>query len=200
MANEDTLEGTSIADTANTRIPGGGDIWVLIGGDFIVFTLIFTTYTYYWQLDPAVFYKSSTLLVTDIGFANTLLLLTGSWLVATAMRYFRSGQLERAGLFMGLASLTGVVFLANKAVEWTHLFAAGNSVNSNDYFMFFFMLTGIHGLHVVIGTGVLIYFYSRLSNSTAVTPSHQALEGGALFWHLVDILWIVLFALLYLIS
>jgi len=184
----------------HNRVPGGADIWVLLGGDFCVFSLFFATYAWYWQQEPLVFSDSQQQVDTLIGFANTLLLLTGSWLVASAMRRIREGELHSAGLLMGLGSATGFLFLLNKSIEWTHLFNQGIAADTNIYFTLFFMLTGIHGLHVIIGTGVLVYFFLRLRNTDATPLTFHTLEGGALFWHLVDVLWIVLFALVYLVS
>lgn len=181
-------------------VPGGADIWVLLGGDFLVFSLFFATYAWYWQSDPGVFARSQGQVNTLIGFANTLLLLTGSWLVASGMRQVRKHEPSRAALLMGLAAMTGLLFLVNKSIEWMHLFSQGIAVDTNTFFIMFFMLTGIHGLHVIIGTGVLLYMCLRLRNPAAPAPSEQALECSALFWHLVDVLWIVLFALVYLVS
>lgn len=181
-------------------VPGGVDIWVLLGGDFLVFSLFFATYAWYWQSDPGVFSQSQEQVNTLTGFANTLLLLTGSWLVASGMRQVRSQQPRRAALLIGLAAVTGVLFLVNKSIEWMHLFSQGIAVDTNTYFIMFFMLTGIHGLHVIIGTGLLLYAYLRLRNPVTPALSEQVLECSALFWHLVDVLWIVLFALVYLVS
>ena len=181
-------------------IPGGADIWVLLGGDFLVFSLFFATYAWYWQSHPEVFARSQDQVNTLIGFANTLLLLTGSWLVASGMRHVRSQQPRRAAPLMGLAGVTGILFLVNKTIEWGHLFSQGIAVDTNTYFIMFFMLTGIHGLHVVIGTGLLLYAYLRLRNPAKPALSEHAVECSALFWHLVDVLWIVLFALVYLVS
>lgn len=166
----------------------------------MVFGLFFVTYAWYWQQDPTVFAQAQAQVNTLIGFANTLLLLTGSWFAASAMRQVRSGSADRAARLMGLAGVSGILFLVNKSIEWQHLFSLGISVDSNDYFILFFMLTGIHGLHVIIGSAVLLWFWLRLRSGSATAPSSQALEGGTLFWHLVDVLWIVLFALVYLVS
>ena len=116
------------------------------------------------------------------------------------MRQVRSHERSRAALLIGLAAVTGILFLVNKSVEWMHLFSQGIAVDTNTFFIMFFMLTGIHGLHVIIGTGVLLYMCLRLRNPAASAPSEHALECSALFWHLVDVLWIVLFALVYLVS
>ncbi len=200
MATEAEPSAGASSDKRAGVIPGGADIWVLLGGDFLVFSLFFATYAWYWQNDPEVFARSQDQVNTLIGFANTLLLLTGSWLVASGMRQVRSQQPRRAALLMGLAGVTGILFLTNKAIEWGHLFSQGLALDTNTYFIMFFMLTGIHGLHVIIGTGLLLYACLRLGNPAAPALSEHALECSALFWHLVDVLWIMLFALVYLVS
>ena len=181
-------------------VPGGADVWVLLGGDFLVFSLFFATYVWYWQNDPEVFARSQEQVDALIGFTNTMLLLTGSWLVASGIRQVRSQQLNRAAVLIGLAAFTGILFLVNKSIEWGRLFSQGVALDTNEYFIMFFMLTGIHGLHVIIGTGLLLYAYLRLRNPAKVAPSEHMLECSALFWHLVDLLWIVLFSLMYLVS
>ena len=197
----DTAPAAGVSPTKRAgEVPGGADVWVLLGGDFLVFSLFFATFAWYWQNDPEVFARSQEQVNTLIGFTNTMLLLTGSWLVASGMRQVRSRQSRRAAVLMGMAGFTGILFLLNKSIEWIHLFSHGVALDTNEYFIMFFMLTGIHGLHVIIGTGLLLYAYLRLRNPAAPAPSEHMLECSALFWHLVDVLWIVLFALVYLVS
>jgi nitric oxide reductase NorE protein len=85
-----------------------------------------------------------------------------------------------------------------KVIEYGAKFRAGITLTSNDFFMFYFMLTGIHLLHVLIGMGVLTFLMRHTAAGVLDERRIQHLESGASFWHLVDLLWIVLFALLYL--
>jgi nitric oxide reductase NorE protein len=183
------------------HLPGEPGVWVLIAGDMLVFSLFFVTYISYRNSSPDVFATSQTALSLRWGMINTALLLTSSWLVATAVQAARSGSPRLASRLIGSAMVCGIGFVLVKAIEYHAKFAAGLTITTNDFFMFYFMLTGIHLLHVLVGLCVLFYFRGRLR---ATRPEGQAdmvlLESGATFWHLVDILWIFLFALLYLVK
>ncbi|GAB4902638.1 hypothetical protein MAHJHV29_49270 [Mycobacterium avium subsp. hominissuis] len=99
-----------------------------------------------------------------------------------------------------LALGCGAGFIAVKYFEYSETIRAGFTLNSNDFFMYYYTCTGIHLIHVVIGMGVLatLTAYSRSGRFTTAKIGH--IESGASFWHLVDLLWIVLFALLYLVG
>lgn len=183
---------------AAPRIPAEPGIWVLVGGDLLVFSLFFLSFATY-RRDAVELYASAQAQVGHgIGIANTLLLLTGSWFVYRGVEYARRDGPHAGANLLLMGALTGVAFLLNKAVEWSTLFAQGASAYENDYFMFFFMFTGIHAFHVLLGTGVLLAFQARMREGAARSPSMWVIEAGGIFWHLVDLLWLVLFALLYL--
>jgi len=188
-----------VADTAGAgrRVPGEPGVWVLIAGDLLIFSIFFVTFAYYRRAAPELYAASQAALGRSFGIVNTLLLLTGSLFVFRGVHLARSVGAQPAGRWILFGALTGVSFLLNKVLEWGHLFSRGISVYTSEYFMFFFMFTGIHAFHVLLGTGVLFHFHLRM-NEPRRAPSLQLTEAGALFWHLIDVLWIVLFALLYL--
>jgi nitric oxide reductase NorE protein len=93
----------------------------------------------------------------------------------------------------------GIGFVVSKAFEWGGKIQAGITLNSNEFYIFYYMLTGIHLLHVLIGLIVLGYLIARSRRPDPGTSYVLVMEGGGAFWHLVDLLWIVLFALLYLV-
>jgi nitric oxide reductase NorE protein len=185
---------------AATYFPGEVGIWVFIGGDLVVFALFFATYLYYQGREPVLFAEAQRALSQGIGSLNTVLLLTSSWFVAGAVQRVRSGQHQLAARLIGFALLCGAGFLVDKGIEWSQLIGSERTLLTNNFYMFFFMLTGIHALHVVVGMGVLIYLLTRIRGRLAHDSSDRvAIESGAIFWHLVDLLWLVLFALLYLV-
>ena len=183
--------------TRETRIPGEEGIWVLILGDLFVFSLFFLTFVYYRGQQFAVFEQSALMLNRGLGLANTILLLTSSLFVAMGVHRVRKG-LPRAARCFSLAILCGLGFVVIKGIEYHAKFAHGTTVTTNDFFMLYFAFTGIHLLHVLVGLGVLS-FLATSARATAMTPGRQMLiECGALFWHLVDLLWVMLFSLFYL--
>jgi nitric oxide reductase NorE protein len=175
-------------------------VWVLIVGDMVMFSIFFITFMYYRSHDVALYIQSQTRLNQALGAVNTGLMLTSSWFVATAMWNARRTNLRAARLWLILAMLCGLTFCALKVFEYHEKIGAGITLQTNDFFMFYFMFTGIHCLHVVLGTGVLGFMTLYLRARAVGDAQIHTLETGASFWHLVDLLWIVLFALLYLIK
>lgn len=182
------------------RIPGETGIWVLILGDLMMFALFFATFTYYRSQDLAVFQAARTTLSPALGALNTVLLLTSSLFMARGVNAYRAGAAATARRQVLLAWLLGLGFVIDKIIEYRGLGAQGLGPGSNDYFLFYFMLTGIHLAHVLIGLGVLWWVRARVTLPDLTHANIAAVECGALFWHMVDLLWIVLFALLYLLA
>jgi nitric oxide reductase NorE protein len=178
------------------RIPGEAGLWVLIGGDLAAFSAFFLVFAYYRGLDPALFQSGHAQLDHGIGLANTLILLTSSLFVALGTVRVRDGR-EGAAFWLRLAVLCGGLFAALKIVEYGQKIAAGITPLTSDFFMYYFAFTGVHLLHVVIGSGALV-FAIGVSRRKASASRTMIVECAAIFWHLVDLLWIVLFALFYL--
>ncbi len=184
------------------RTPGEIGIWVFIFGDLLVFSLFFAVFLFYRRVDVELFNASQAQLNQVFGLINTVLLLSSSWLVATAVHSARSGVEKTPPVMFLMALGCGVVFIINKVFEYAEKIQAGITVNTNDFFMYFFIFTGVHAFHVLIGIGVLAYLanYSWSRRGSMSTSDLQNLESGGIFWHLVDLLWIILFALLYLVN
>lgn len=181
------------------HLPGEEGIWVFVMGDMIVFTLFFSIFLFYRAGDLEVFQSSRPLLSLHFGVVNTVLLLLGSWFVATSVTAFRRRVLSVAKHCMGLGALCGVAFSVLKYFEYSRKFANGITPATNDFFMFYFVFTGIHLMHVIVGVGLLLYFWLSLNRPGGLdNVGLMGIESGATYWHMVDLLWIVLFPLLYL--
>jgi nitric oxide reductase NorE protein len=127
-------------------------------------------------------------------------MLTSSWFVASGIRAARMNSGRRASILFLLTVLCGIGFGVVKFFEYSAKIHAGITLNTNDFFMCYFMFTGIHLFHVLIGT-ILVSLMARYSWTGPITSRKiYYLETGATYWHLVDLLWIVLFALLYLVK
>lgn len=191
-------EASIVAQSRAAKVlPGEEGVWILVLGDLIVFGLFFITYLYYRAREAEVFDRSQALLNVHFGVINTLLLLTSSWFVVMGVEAMRNGRNERAKTLWHLAFLCGAGFCAIKAIEYTEKFHEGITLVTNNFFMYYFMYTGIHLLHVVIGLGVLIFLICKTDE--AAPRDVPLFESGATFWHMVDLLWIMLFPLLYLV-
>ena len=181
------------------HVPGEEGVWVLIMGDMLVFSIFFATYLIYRAQSVALYVSSQLSMQRGFGLLNTALLLTSSWFVALAVSEARAGGRERAMRLLLGAFACGIGFVVSKAFEWGGKIQAGITLNSNEFYIFYYMLTGIHLLHVLIGLIVLGYLIARSRRPDPGASYVLVMEGGGAFWHLVDLLWIVLFALLYLV-
>ncbi len=184
--------------SSKNHVPGEVGIWVLILGDMVVFGLFFLVFVYYRGFDIEHYTQSQKALNQNYGAFNTLLLLASSWFVVMAVESARADHGRRAAKYFGLALLCGSGFSVVKVVEYSEKLAAGLTITSNEFFMYYYIFTGLHFLHVVIGMGVLIFLIVKTRAHTFSRQDMVAVESGASFWHLVDLLWIVLFPLLYL--
>jgi len=183
---------------AAAHIPGEPGIWLFIGGDMVLFSVLFVTFLDYRAADPALFGAGRGHLDQLLGLLNTLLMLTSSWFVASGVEAARRRMEGVPQFCFGVALACGAGFGVVKYFEYAAKVSAGITLTTDDFFMFYFVYTGIHMIHVLIGTAVLWALISYMRSRPIEAVNVQHLETGASFWHLVDLLWIVLFALLYL--
>ena len=183
---------------AKNYLPGEIGVWVFILGDMMMFALLFIVFIYYRGQDVSLFSASQTTLNQAYGAFNTLLMLSSSWFVALAIHSARKNLGTMGARFFVLAFSCGLAFVVVKIFEYGENFRAGITITTNDFYMYYFMLTGIHLIHVLIGLGVLTFLWSTSRSAVLDERDIGVLESGACFWHMVDILWIVLFALFYL--
>jgi nitric oxide reductase NorE protein len=180
------------------RLPGVEGVWVFVMADMTVFAILFGSFMSSRHQNPALFEASRHALNPNFGGVNTLILLTSSWCAALALDAVRKSSFVLAQRFIGGAILCGVAFMVSKAIEYTEKLEAGVSLLTNDFFMYYFTLTGIHLFHVLAGNIVLIVLWF-MARSRSFDPERPVvLECGAIYWHMVDLLWIILFPMLYL--
>ncbi|MEX1670946.1 cytochrome c oxidase subunit 3 family protein [Zhongshania guokunii] len=182
------------------HIPGEAGIWVFVLGDMFVFGLFFVTFAYYRGLNLEMFQQSQLKLNQNWGALNTVLLLTSSWFVVIGMSAIRQGFRRMSRICLSLAWLCGLGFATVKFFEYGEKISHGITLTTNDFFMYYYIFTGIHFLHLIIGMGVLAYMILRLGHNKPLADDLAILESGATYWHMVDLLWIILFSTLYLIK
>lgn len=180
------------------HLPGELGIWIFILGDMAAFGLFFTVFVWERGGDPALFNASRDTLDITLGALNTLLLLTGSLCVIRGLAAVKAGRSRVARRWITAAMATGGLFGVDKVVEYVEQGRAGHGIGTNDFYMYYFMLTGIHLTHLCLGMGVLGYMRGLTGRAELTVRHVRNLESGASYWHMVDLLWIVLFALLYL--
>nr|WP_238994756.1 cytochrome c oxidase subunit 3 [Mycolicibacterium chubuense] len=170
-------------------------MWFFVIGDLIIFGVYFVVYMYYRGQNHDLFLASQAKLNTDIGAVNTVVLLTSSLFVALGTSAARDGKGTDAYRLFWLALAAGAVFPVLKAFEYIPEITAGLTPGTNVFFMFYFVMTGMHLCHVFLGLVILSFVLRNLRGPAA--PRISLTETGATYWHMVDLLWIMLFALLY---
>ena len=176
-------------------------IWTFIAADCIGFSIFFLVFMTERTKAPALYDASARQLDAALGLANTLILITSSWLVALACGAADSGRSRRAAALILGGLGVGSCFAVLKIAEYHHKITAGITPATNDFFMFYFILTGVHFLHYLIGLGVLAMMALALRRGRRPGgPGVPWLESGALYWHMVDLLWLFLFPMLYLLG
>lgn len=178
------------------ELPGEGGIWVLAAFELSMFVAAFGSFLWSYGNDVATYASSQEELTLAYAVLNTVVLLTSSWLVARAVLEVGSGRAGAARRSLALAMVCGVVFLGLKGLEWATLLADDHGPGANVFFQWYFTLTGLHIGHLVVGLAVLAWV-RRLA--AGPEPSMRYIEVGATYWHLVDLVWILLFAVLYLV-
>lgn len=182
------------------RIPGEGGTWVLLFGDMLVFGAFFVTFLVERSKAPDVFDAARSTLHIGIGVINTLVLLTSSLCIVLTLNAVRAAQRPLATRAAAAAMAFGLLFIALKVYEYISLGAAGHGPGANDFYLYYFILTGLHLFHVCLGLGALSFVLTQTRRPELSDTRTALVEGAACFWHLVDLLWIFLFALLYLVS
>ena len=184
-----------VEDKKAKFVPGQPDMWMFVLFETLLFTGYFSVYLVSRTQDRQLYLQSQADLDLRIGVFNTIALLLSSWAIARCVQAARAGVYRSAMLNAYLTILFGLVFLVSKIGEWISEIRMGNTFTSNEFFQHYFFLTSIHCIHVLIGfivLGVLVY---QLKNP--LRRSQQLVETCATYWHTVDFLWVLIFALLY---
>ena len=192
------IEGKPSHATDNNH-PGEAGIWVFIFGDMMIFGALFLTFLWNNRQDRSAFSNDAGSLFQSIGGINTLILLLSSYLVVLAMGAQRRGHTVRAGHLILGALVCALGFASLKAIEYSIEVANGHTPTSSLFFTFYFVLTGIHLLHVLIGVCLLSLWWSRCHSQASWSEERAFVEISAVYWHMVDLLWILIYTLLYLV-
>jgi len=180
------------------RIPGEPGVWILIAGDAAIFSLLFVLFLVARSRNIELFQASQGHLNQTFGVLNTLLLLVSSWLVVSAVHAARQNLANLTARLLLSAIACAGGFCVSKGIEWSDKIRSGFTITTDDFFMYYYVLTGIHLGHLLLGMAVLAFLTFQTRSGRIGEREMRNLESGASFWHLVDLLWITLFALLYL--
>jgi cytochrome c oxidase subunit III len=183
-------------------------MWLFLFTEILLFGGLFILYSAYRSRYPMEFHQGGQHLNVVIGIANTIILLTSSLTVALSLTAIQKGNRKLSILCLGATILLGAAFLLNKYVEWSAEIGRGLYPNSpvllqrphgdQIFFGLYYSMTGLHGLHVILGIIVLSILLAFVVRQKITSTDFNKLENGGLYWHLVDVIWIFLLPLLYL--
>ena len=176
-------------------VPGQPDMWAFVLFEGLVFSAYFTVYVFSRARNPQLFLESQAHLDLRVGVFNTLVLLASSWSVARCVQAARAGGYPAATRNAFLTMLFGFVFLVSKLREWVVAIGHGFTFTADEFSSYYFFLTGIHFLHLLIGFGALAIAVHQLRSPAR--RSQEIIETCATYWHTIDFLWVLIFALLY---
>ena len=181
--------------------PGDFGIWIVIYIELLTFGIFFIAYAYSRNLDIELFNNSQLLLDQKLGLINTIALITSSYFVVISVDIIKTintkQMIAKASNFLLGAIIMGGVFMVLKIIEFSDKYTQGINLSTNKFFMFYYILTVFHFLHVLLGVIILYNLYKNTKNNTYNINNYQGIESGASYWHMVDLLWIVLFPLIY---
>lgn len=183
---------------AERRLPGDLAMWVFILAELLVFGILIIAMAYARQRWPEMFSAGVATLHPLAGLINTLLLLTGSYFVARGVAS-AAAPAPRVSRWFLLGALCGLAYVIVKISEYVLLFRAGYNLRTDTFYFFYFFTTFFHLAHVLLGM-VILLFVARRSRSDGYADATQHLaasESAGSYWHMVDLVWLVLFPLLY---
>ncbi len=187
--------GSQLQEKPTEFVPGQPDMWMFVLFESLLFTGYFSVYLISRTQNEQLYLQSQADLDLRFGVFNTIALLLSSWAIARCVQSARVGAYRSALINAAMTVSFGLVFLASKVTEWVMEIRMGNTFTSNEFFQHYYFLTSIHCIHLLIGFVVLgVVLYQLRSPARR---SQQLIETGATYWHTVDFLWVLIFALLY---
>jgi cytochrome c oxidase subunit 3 len=187
-------------------------MWLLLVTEVLMFGGLFVGYGIFRGLYPTMFHEAHEHLNWKMGALNTVVLITSSLTMALAVSSSQTGQRARTNTYLGSTFLLACCFLVVKYFEYSAKFHHGllpGAFFSNHelthpksplFFSFYFLMTGLHGIHVLIGMGIMVWMVIRNNRKEFSPAFYTPIELTGFYWHFVDLVWIYLFPLLYLVG
>ncbi len=187
------------AEPTSDTLPGDFAIWIFIFAELLVFGVFFVSYAFTRSQHVELFNLSQLQLDRTSGAVNTVVLITSSYFVVRAVAAIRSGAAGLCSRWLLAAIGMGGIFVIIKLFEFHAKLAAGITLSSNTFFMFYLSLTFFHFMHVLLGMIILAAVALKARSGGYSAEEHRGVETGASYWHMVDLVWIILFPLVYVI-
>ncbi len=178
--------------------PGGILMWIIVYLELFTFGAVLVAMALYSKDEPSMFHESRLQLNTTFGAINTLFLLVSGFFMALTVTALKTNNLSKSKTYLKLTMLGGLLFLVLKAVEYLDKIEAGLTMGYNTFFSFYWMLTLFHVIHVLVGLVILASVF-RTMNKNPEKLIMEDVEASANFWHMCDLIWLLLFPVIYLV-
>jgi cytochrome c oxidase subunit 3 len=185
-------------------------MWLFLFTEMLLFAGLFVVYSVYRYKNSVAFHLAAEELSVFTGTVNTIILLISSTTIAMSITAIQKKNKKLALILLGLTILLGLAFMVNKYFEWGHhihehiypgsLLLAQRGQGDVLFYGLYFFMTGLHGLHIIIGLIFIGVIAAKISKNSINSDNYVLLENSGLYWHLVDLIWIFLFPLFYLIT
>lgn len=182
------------------KLPGDLAMWIFILAELAAFTLFILAFSITQLLRPELFVAGRAQLDSSTGFAMTAGLLSSGFLAAIAVERARKNKARQASLLLVAAIASGMVYVVLKVSEYGHLASLGFDLEYNTFFTLYWLTTAFHFLHVLLGLTVLGFLSWRCWRNAYNAQEHAGLESGVMYWHMVDLVWVIIFPLVYLLG
>lgn len=195
-----TLPTTNPTPHNPAKLSGDLAMWIFILAELAAFSLFILAFSVTQWLYPELFSQGRAQLDSSTGFAMTAGLLTSGFLAALAVERVRKNHWRQSSLLLVAAVASGLVYVVLKIGEYRHLAQAGFDLEYNTFFTLYWLTTAFHFLHVILGLLVLSFLCLRCWQGAYHAEQHSGMESGVLYWHMVDLVWVIIFPLVYLLG
>ena len=173
--------------------PGGILMWIIIFIEVFTFCMALFAAIYDSKSSPEVYYQSSLHLDLTLGTINTFVLLISGYFIAQGLHLFKKESYSKANKQFNFGLFLGSIFIIIKSIEYCYKLNSGFTIGSNNFFTFYWLLTGFHLIHVIVGIIIILFLKNNLS-----LKKLEDVEAGTAFWHMCDLIWLLLYPILYL--
>lgn len=180
--------------------PGGILIWIILTVEIATFLMAIIVFMNTRSSQIEVFNVAQTNLNATLGTLNTIILITSGYFMARTVSSIKENENKKANQFITFSIILGGLFLVIKSFEYYHKIDLGLTIRTNSFFSYYWFLTGFHFLHVLIGLFLLLGVKPSIKNETYNSSNFLDIESVATFWHMCDIIWILIFPVFYLMN
>ena len=199
-SSQDNVQLPIAVPAQSQALPGDLAMWIFILAELAAFTLFIIAFSVTQMLYPELFKAGRAQLDPSTGFAMTVGLLSSGFLAALAVERVRANRPRQAALLLVAAMASAMVYVVLKLSEYTHLINAGFDLEYNTFFTLYWLLTLFHFLHVLLGLVVLAFLAWRCFRLGFGAENRSGMESGVMYWHMIDLAWVIIFPLVYLLG